>query len=280
MIAIVIAATLWGLIGPLTHLVIFPAWIYAAFRLMVPTLFLYVYFAVQKRDWKWPRFNKSMILLSGLNVFRIGFYFLALSLAPVSHVIFFLYLWPIITIVLNAWHIKKGIRTSTVIAGIVAITGLILVQIPYGISLTSKALQGGLLMLVVAIISAVSIVIIKDQSNRYSPMETVFYQNSFGGVIAIVTLSFLKPTLSVPDLSFLTLFALIIGVFTFFLYYRALKKTDTAIAMILSYTELFVSATAGVLILKEPLTLPSFLGGLLIFIVVIGLPIYRITKKS
>lgn len=272
---VVLAAIIWGLIGPLTHIFTYSPELYSAIRFMVPTITLYFYFAHRYRKWIWFRFTPVLSIISILNIIRVGLFFLALSLAPISYIIFFLYLWPIFAMFLAVPILKERLTVISLSLGLLALAGSLVMQVPYGFHWHSALLWAGLIMALSAFANALSVVMITVERSRYSPMEIIFYQNGFGTVVGLLYLITARPHLGAFDVGYLVFYGFMIGIVSFYLYYGALSVIDTKIAFILSYIELIVAFVLGITILHESIHPISLVGGAIILIAVLMSLLFR-----
>lgn len=265
---VVLAAIIWGMIGPLTHIFIYSPVLNSAVRFIVPGLVLYGYFALKNKKWMWFRYSPKMTAISLLNIVRVGTFFLAMSLAPISYIIFFLYLWPIFAMFLAVPILKEKLTFFGLGMGILAFLGSVIMQVPYGFHWNSMLMWAGLIMTVSAFTNALSVVMITVERARYSPMEIIFYQNGFGTVAGILYLLITRPNLGGFDIAYLTGYGFVIGIVSFYLYYGALGKIDTKLALILTYVELIVAFLLGITLLHEKIHYISLIGGGIIAITV------------
>ena len=132
------------------------------------------------------------------------------------------------------------------------------------INFANKDFLGMSAMLLSAIIYSSTIVIFKKESNNYSKFETIFYQNLVGAIIFLPFIFINQPFPTVPQISVALIYAILIGLIGFGLFFSALKQIKASTASFLSYTEVISAILFGTILFNEVLTWNIIVGGLLI----------------
>jgi drug/metabolite transporter (DMT)-like permease len=228
----------------------------------VPTAILWVFFKLKNRK-IFRSIDKMMIFASSLNAVRMFFYFVGYTFTSIGNAVIILYSWPVFATIFSVLYLKEKISKRT--AGLlgVAFLGIILIYSTSEISFASNDFIGMSAMLLSAAVYASTVVIFKKESHKYTQFETVFYQNVIGAFIFLPFL-FVNVFPTIGQLSILTIYAILIGLVGFSLFYSALKKIKASTASFLTYNEVLSALVFGVIILGETFTWNMIVGGTLI----------------
>lgn len=201
-----------------------------------------------------------------LNVAKTFFYFLGLTLASIGNAIIVYFIWPILTAILGALVLKEKIAKRNIFLFAVAFLGIVLVYLDKKFSFSDRDFVGMSAMMVSALATAAFMVTFKKAAVKYSKFEMIFYQNVVGAIAFLPFLFIDSPKPDVKQLAVVTVYAVLVGVVGFVLYFSALKKIKVSTASFLSYFEPVSAIIFGVLLLGEKLSWNMIAGGLLIIV--------------
>lgn len=235
------------------------------FRMGLPAILLFVYFSVQRVNLF--RYSVRLMLLGSLlNAARIFLFIISYSYTSLSNAVIILYTWPVFATVFSMIFLGEKVATRNKVLLLLPITGIILMFINQPFSTENDDFIGMSAMLLSAIIYAMTIIVFKKESHKYSGFETVFFQNLVGALIFL-------PFFLQGDLSFswqqcwmIFFFAVVIGIGAFGLFFSALKKINTSTVSFMTYLEVLIATLFGVLVFDEKLTWNILVGGSLIVI--------------
>ena len=260
---VILAGILWGTSGIFIKILNLPPTTISFFRLAIPALILRIYFLIKKKKLKYSN-NKLMLLASSLNAIRVFFYFVGFTLTSIGNAVIILYTWPIFATILSIIFLKEQISKKNILLLSTAFIGIILIYLNKEISFANKDFLGMSSMLLSAIIYSSTIVIFKKESLTHSKFEIIFYQNLTGAILFLPFIIINRPIPTLPKISIATIYAILIGLVGYTLFFSALKKIKTFTASMLSYTEVISGIIFGIIIFKEILTLNMIIGGILI----------------
>ncbi|MFC1771684.1 DMT family transporter, partial [Candidatus Margulisiibacteriota bacterium] len=181
---IFLATLIWGINGVFIKLIHLPAHILSIIRLIVPIIILIFYFWHKKQN-VLSKCNKTLVLVSFLNIIRLGLYYVAFIYTSISNAVILLFTWPIFAAILAGFWLKEKIEARTIGLFGLAFLGIIIIQMKEPISLADKDFIGILAALGSAILTAVTVVVFKKQSANITHFESIFYLNFFGAIAAL-----------------------------------------------------------------------------------------------
>ena len=121
-------------------------------------------------------------------------------------------------------------------------------------------------MLLSAVIYALTVIIFKKESEKYSKYEIIFYQNIIGSIIFIPFIFINKPLPTLFQTSVGLVYGALIGLVGFIFFFSALKKIKASTVSFLSYFEVVSAIILSVIFFQEVLTWNMGVGGLLIIL--------------
>ena len=259
----VLAAVIWGSTGIFIKYLNLPPAAVSFFRLAVPTLILLIFLTVKKV--KLFRGNNKLILLaSTLNAARVFLYTVGFTFASIGNAVIILYTWPIFTTLLSILLLKEKVSKRTFLLLFMAFIGTTLIYLNTEFSFSDTNFLGMTAMLGSAVIYALTVIIFKKESEKYSKYEIIFYQNVVGSIIFIPFIFANKPLPTLFQTGVGVVYGLIIGLIGFILFFSALKKIKVSTVSFLSYLEVVSAIILSVLFFQESLTWNMLVGGLLI----------------
>ncbi|MEA2065169.1 MAG: DMT family transporter [Patescibacteria group bacterium] len=260
---VVLASVVWGSTGVFVKYLNLPPTTIAFFRLAVPTLILGAFFLF-KRTKLFHSKNKLILLASSLNAIRMFFYFVGFTFTSIGNAVIILYTWPIFATILSALFLKEKISKKNIVLLFITFFGIVLIYLNKEISFANKDFIGMSSMLLSAIIYSSTVVIFKKESNNYSKFETIFYQNLVGAIVFLPFIFINYPFPTIFQISVASIYAILIGLVGFGLFFSALKQIKASTASFLSYVEVISAILFGIILFNEVLTWNIVVGGLLI----------------
>lgn len=264
--AIILATALGASSGLYIKTLPFSGLAMTGFRMGVPFLFFLPLMIKKGLVFGTDQNRKKILLGSALNSLRMVLYVVSYKLTTLTNAVVLLYLWPIFALFLNSIIEKKPLKIKELFILTVALSGVILLNIDKGFSLSGNDLKGSILMILSAMILAGSTLIFKDILNDHNEVEVLYFQNALG---ALVFIPFVL--LEIPNIGLIPTFtgifyAFSVGIIGFGCFFYALKRLSIFQYGALGYIEVFFGVLFGFFILGENLTWNVILG--VIFILV------------
>ncbi len=260
---VIFAAIIWGSTGFFVKTLNLPPTTMAFFRLAVPTLLLFTFISFKKVK-LFQRKNKMMLIASSLNAVRMFLYFVGFTFTTIGNAVILLYTKPIFVVLLSLFFLKEKIPRRNYFYLAISFIGTALVLMSNEFSIQNKDFIGMIAMLLSALIVAIATTIYKKESNNYSKFEMVFYQNLVGAFVFIPFIFINIPFPNIKQISIASVYAILIGIVGFGLFFSAIKKIKLSTASILSYVEVVSGVLFGIIFFNEILTWNILLGGTLI----------------
>ncbi|MEN8906629.1 MAG: DMT family transporter [Clostridiales bacterium] len=264
-IEIILASICWSTSGFFIKYINLPSTSISFFRLIIPTVFLFLFF-IKDKSKILKTTNKIMLFASLLNAIRMFFFVFSYSYTSIGIAVIILYTWPIFALIFSRILLKEQIPKKNYLFIAIAFLGIILIYSKNNFSLENKDFLGISSMLLSSIIYSLTFIIFKKNSNNYSQYETVFYQNLVGSFIFLPFIFINQPLPNVENIALVLLYATIVGIIGFSLFFSALKKVKATTASFLAYFEVLSAILIGIIFLNEKLTWNIIFGGLLIII--------------
>ncbi len=261
-LAVILAATLGASSGVFIKLLSLPAETITAFRLAVPSAAMLCYLLYSKT----PLFRgnwKIMLFASFLNAARLLLYFIAYLYTSISNVVVILFTWPVFATLFGIVLLKEKVsrRTTSLIA--MAFLGIMLMYLDTGLSFGNQDFMGIVASLFSALVFALTAVIFKKELENYSKTETIFYQNIAGAVLFAPFL-FTGAIPSILHAGVAVIYAFLVGVCAFLLFFYALKRLKISHYSLMAYWEIPAAIFFGVVFFNEQITPNIIVGGALI----------------
>ena len=235
------------------------------FRLSVPASFLYGYFLI-KRTNVFRYQSRAMLLGSVLNAIRIFFFVFGFTYTSIANAVIILNAWPVFTNILSILVLGEKVPRKNILLLALPLIGISLLFINQPFSLENQDFLGMCAMLLSAFIYAFTIIIFKRESPKYSGYETTFFQNLAGAFIFLPFLFIGEAAISWTQAGLAVLYGFLIGIVAFVLYFSALKQIKASTISFLSYLEVVVATSFGILIFEEQLSWNILAGGSLIIV--------------
>lgn len=261
----ILAGIIWGSSGIFVKYLNLPPTTVTFFRLAIPTLILLLFFIIKKIK-LFHGNNKLILLASTLNAGRVYLYTVGFTFASIGNAIIVLYTWPVFTTIFGILFLKEKVPKRTFFLLFLALMGTALIYLHKEFSFSDKNFIGMTAMLFSAVIYALTVIIFKKESEKYSKYETIFYQNVIGSIIFIPFIFINKPLPTLPQTSIGIVYGALIGLVGFVFFFSALKKIKASTVSFLSYTEVVSAIILAVIFFQETLTWNMIVGGLFIIL--------------
>jgi len=286
-IAIVIAASFWGVIGVFSRQLNdrgLDSIQVTEVRCIVTALSLLIILAIYDRkllkiDPKdiWMFFGTGVIGIISFNIL----YFEAAQIVSLSMTSVLLYTAPFFVVIMSMFVFKEKLTKQKGLSLVMAFTGCLLIS---GVIGESFNLTGFLLGLGSGIGYALYTIFSKFALRKYHPFTLTFYTFLIAG-ICLIPFSDLPHMADVAinvdgALMWMLALGILITTLPYFLYNYGLHGLDAGIASVMAFIEPMVATIAGFLIYNESPTAANFLGILMILFAVILLNIQFGGKKE
>ncbi len=262
---VILAALIWGSTGIFVKYLDLPPTTMSFFRLAIPSIILFSFFSIKKKH-LFRGNNKLILVASSLNVLRMFLYFTGFSLASIANAVIIWFTWPIFVVMIEIFILKEKISKKLALLVSTSFLGIIFMYLDKNFSLSSKDFIGMSAMLSASIINAILMIIFKKVSGKYSKAELIFYQNIVGAFVFLPFIFFSAPAPALFQIGVATIYATLIGIAGFGLFFSALKRIKTSVASYLSYMEVLSAIILAIIFFNEKLTWNIVTGGILIII--------------
>lgn len=192
-------------------------------------------------------------------------FFWALGQLPMAQAIALTHIAPLLSLFLAAWLLGEPIRQRTILASLLALTGVVVILIGQGRSeLGPNAFWGAMAAIGSAICYAWNIILMRQQAQIAGPSEIAFYQS----VIVTAILALAAPWLAVwpagqwPALGF----AALLAVASLFLMSWAYARAQASYLAPTEYTAFVWAAILGLVVFGESVSPWTLAGAALIII--------------
>lgn len=273
-VRVIAAAVVWGSSGVFVKLLGLPPTTLTFFRLAVPTAAIAGYFLTgcslpgRRRPGRLslPKLNAAVITASCLNAIRMFLYITAFTMTGVGNAVVMLYTWPVWATLLGVLFLKERLRPLNILLLGTAVIGIGVVYMRSDFTFADRDFIGMSAMLLSAFIYALTVVIFKKELSRYTGLEVTFFQNMVGTLVFFPFLLLNRPLPAPGQAGFAVIYAGLIGLFGYILFFSALKRMDASRASHLSYIEVLSGICFGALVLSERVTWNIVAGGALIVV--------------
>jgi drug/metabolite transporter (DMT)-like permease len=262
---VLLAILIMGSSGAFIKWLALPPLLLSFFRLAVPAVLLFGYFSLRRVNlFRYP--VRLMLIGSVLNAARIFLFINSYSYTSIANAVIILYTWPVFATLLSMVFLKEPVPRRNLFLLLLPILGILLMFINQPFSTENDDFIGMSSMLLSAMIYSSTIIIFKKESHKYSGFETVFFQNLAGGFIFLPF--FLDGGMEIgwTRAASVFAFAVMVGVVAFGLFFSALKKIRASTISFLTYLEVLVATSFGVILFDEILSWNIIAGGSLIII--------------
>lgn len=279
---VLMAASIWATSGLFIRYADLPPASMAFFRMAVPTLLIGVSYLLRRHPVATASI-KIRLVASGINAVRMLLYLVAFANTTIANAVVMLYTWPVFASFFGVAVLRERVDGVQKLLLLIAFSGIPLLYLGNELSFADRDVVGMTAMLGSAILHALTLILLKRATPGNDRFESTFFQNLIGSVLFIPAL-WLPGTLSASNAEILTAvgYGAIIGIGGFTLFFVALHRLPAAVASNLTYFEVVMGIFLGWLVLGEPVTWNTLVGGALIAISIIAaqLRTYRRERAS
>lgn len=260
-ISIVCAAIIWGSAGSFIKYLNLPPSTITFLRLVVPVIILIPYLSTKGLSLK-P--SKKMLTASALNGIRMFLYAVGFTYASIGGAVIMLYTWPLFVSIFAIPMAKEplDLRSSYLLAA--AFIGIVLVYSEANISFSDNNFIGLSAILLNSIIYAFITLMFKNELATRSQFQVVYFQNLAGAVMFLPFFLLNRPFPTLHQFTIGSIYAFLVGIISFSLFFYALKHLRMVKAASLSYIEVISAIFFAYIIFAEPLTWNKLIGAVFI----------------
>jgi drug/metabolite transporter (DMT)-like permease len=217
--------------------------------------------ARSRRDW-------SLLLALGVtDAVNALCFFQAMQQTTVAIAVLCHYLTPVLVAVWSPLVLGERRRVSTLVALVVALSGLVLLLQPW-VGLSAGDVAGAGLASLSAVFYAATVFIGKGLSGRFNPFEVTAWSKLTSVPVLVVAALLMSDGLAVEARPLLALVAggVVCGALPALLFYAGLQRLQASQASVLTLVEPLVAVMVGVTVWGEPLNALGMLGGALVLL--------------
>ncbi|GAB6094483.1 DMT family transporter [Desulfatiferula olefinivorans] len=262
-LAIVTAAVIFGSSGVFIKTLALPVSTLTFFRMAVPFTAVTVFFALRKKPFPSLK-DPTMLLASLLNAARLFFYFAGYAYGTISTTVILLFTWPVFAAFFSRLFLGERLTLRRLVLFGTTVAGVVLITVNQILNLPGRRFAGSVFILASALIYSLTIVMFKKRSTVYDPLETLWFQNGFGTFAFLPFLFFNRPVPLPWQVGMASIYAALIGVLGFGLFFFGLRRIEASSASFLTYIELVSGVAFGVILFHEELSFAVLAGGSLI----------------
>jgi drug/metabolite transporter (DMT)-like permease len=260
---IILAAIIWGSSGAFIKYLDLHPFVLTFYRVAVPVVLIGMF-----TRWKDVRSirvsSRVLIIASFLNVIRLVFYFIGFLNAPIGNAVIILYTWPVFAVLLSRFYLYEPLPLKNIVLLAIAMTGIVFIHLDKQISFDNEVFVGTMAMLLSAFVYAVTVILYKKESPKYSNWSIVFHQNFIGAVVFTVVFLFFPENPGLEKNVMAIIYGFLVGVIGYGLFFSALKEIKASSASFIAYIEVISAVLFGIYLFNETLTWNVITGGALI----------------
>lgn len=221
---------------------------------------------------------KKMIWASLLNSIRMYLFFVAYVYTSIGNAVILCYTWPIFASLLSSKILKEKIPKQQIYLLILAFLGLVIANMDKTFSYEDHDFIGMTSAVASAFIYSITVIIFKSEAENYSTNEMIFYQN-FTGMILFLPFAFYLNPLPLPSDYYIGfIYAVLIGIIGFNLFFFGLKYLKASVASSLMYLEVVGAIILSYIWYGDLLSWNMIIGGAMILSA--SFLIQRVSRKS
>lgn len=234
------------------------------FRVGVPVLFL-LPTLIYKNEIRLKGDYKMLILATVINAIRLYFYLVAYTFTSIGNAVVLFYVYPLFVTLIETFVYKSPIKKAQIYLVLLAFTGIAITYLNKPFSFESDDFIGMMASILSALGYAFFVSIFKRQTPNYNRRQLLFFQN-LGGALLFLPFLFTMEGAVPAEIGIAIVYALLIGIVVFSLFFFGLKHLNATTASSLMYLEVLSAVILSFLILQEQLSWNTYLGGSLILI--------------
>lgn len=192
-------------------------------------------------------------------------FFWGLGRVPIAQTIALTFIAPLIALMLAAAVLKERIGSRSILGSLIAFGGVITIVLgQVSADLGSEALWGTAAILGSAVCYAVNIVMMRRQAMAAGPLEINFFQNLVVAVVWMAAVPLVGPPAWPAGQEGWILVAALLSTAGSLLFSFAYARADASYLAATEYSAFLWAAALGWLVFREPLSLSTVAGALLI----------------
>lgn len=271
LLSLIFSMFIFGTIGIFVRFIPFSSGFIATFRGYTGFLFIALFMLITKQKPDFSAIKKNFIILLVSGAF-IGFnwilLFEAYNYTTIANATLCYYFQPVFVLLLSPFLLKEKFTLKKLLCVILSLCGMVFISMPIDKSFFSSTQAKGIFLgLCAALLYALELILNKKLKN-IGPFETTALQLVFAAIsVTPYTLlnkgnSDIKITLT--SIVLLLCLGIIHTGFAYTLYFGSIKKVAASTASIFGYIDPCIAIILSSLIFKEPFTLYSLSGTVLI----------------
>lgn len=246
---------------------------FATMRFLIASAIFFILLKCVYKDYKIDKKDHLYLLLLG--ILGISLYFIILysglryTTTVNSSIIFATS--PIHTVLLSSliFHQEK-LTPQKLMGSILAFLGVILVLTNGTLSIGQETLKGDMLITINSILWSLFTILGKELVDKYEPFVVMAYITIYGTLTLLpftITPDFLKSftTINIATWGAVMYLAVFCSVYGFYMWYRGIKIIGASRTAMFNYLNPLIAVIVGIIFLKEPIGINTFLGGIAIF---------------
>lgn len=284
LLSLIFSMFIFGTIGVFVKFLPFSSGVIATFRGYTGFLFIALFMLItrQKPDLTAIKKNFIILLVSGALIgFNWILLFEAYNYTTIANATLCYYFQPVFVLLLSPFLLKEKFTLKKLLCVILSLCGMVFISMPIDKSFFSSTQARGIFLGLSAALLYALVIILNKKLKDIGPFETTSLQLLFAA-ISVTPYTLLNKSDSNLQITITSIILLLcVGIihtgFAYTLYFSSLKKVAASTASIFSYTDPCIAIILSSLIFREPFTLYSLSGTVLI----LGSALYcSIEKKN
>lgn len=212
-----------------------------------------------------------MVLASFLNGLRLVLYFAGYAFGDISTSVILLYTWPVFATFWSCLFLGETLSLRRLALFATTFSGVALILMNKTLTLSDQRLESAGFILASALIYSMTVVIFKKNAERYSPFETLWFQNCLGTFAFFPFLLLNRPVPLIWQAGLGCGYGLVVGILGFGLFFYGLRRVEASRASFLTYVEVVSGICFGMVFYDERLTWNILAGGSLVLLSALAL---------
>jgi drug/metabolite transporter (DMT)-like permease len=234
-------------------------------RAVLASLFLFVVAVIGRKlkelKFRMPLLTLIMGTVQGLSIFL---FYAALEKTTVTNAVLLTYTAPIFGAILSVIFLREKLEHRTIVAILTSFLGVALVSDLTNFKFGSDQTTGSLLALLGGFFYAAMAISSKSLTQKTTPLYAAFWQYFIIMVLTSFTIFGITAPSITQNILPLVYLGWIAGGIAFLLFMKGASLVKGQIIQIITMTEVVVAGLAATLLLGEPLTQSTIIGGILI----------------
>jgi len=260
-LSIILAAAIWGSAGSFIKYLNLPPSTVTFIRFAIPVLVLIPYLRIKNISLK-P--NRKMLIASVLNAVRMFLYVVGFTYASIGGAVIVLYTWPIFLSLFAIPIAKEPLDIRSGLLLLTAFVGTVFIFREAKLSVFDHNFIGLSAMLLNSILLSIATLMFRSELETRSQFQVVYFQNVSGAILFLPFFLLIRPFPSPQQCIIGSIYAFLVGIVSFSLFFYALKYVRVVKAASLSYIEVISAILFAYVIFGEAITWNKLAGAILI----------------